>query len=172
LTRRQTDRLTVCRNITLAWLWLNSVESRESLQLLWDSRFSWRRGWRRSPHCCKSLHNNAALNVRQSPASKNENTEVERPTALEAVTRRQPGKIQQTEKVRTVVTCRVCESAVALELLVVTICKCSRNPITNPNPVYSHSVTWQYVSSNILRRALRFSYRNNNMLMSWQIKEK
>jgi hypothetical protein len=35
--------------------------------------------------------------VRQSPASKNMNTEAEEGTALEAVTRRQPVKIQQTE---------------------------------------------------------------------------
>jgi hypothetical protein len=36
--------------------------------------------------------------VRQSPASKDVNTEVEGSTALEAVTRRRPVKIQQTEK--------------------------------------------------------------------------
>jgi hypothetical protein len=37
------------------------------------------------------------LFVRQSPASKDVNTEIEEATALEAVTRRQPVKIQQTE---------------------------------------------------------------------------
>jgi hypothetical protein len=37
-----------------------------------------------------------------------------------------------------VVNCRVRELAIALYLLVVTICKCSVNPITNPNPVCSH----------------------------------
>jgi hypothetical protein len=36
--------------------------------------------------------------VRQSPASKDVNTEPEEATALEAVTARQPVKIQQTEK--------------------------------------------------------------------------
>jgi hypothetical protein len=36
--------------------------------------------------------------VRQSPASKDVNTEAEEPAALEPVTRRQPVKIQQTEK--------------------------------------------------------------------------
>jgi hypothetical protein len=36
--------------------------------------------------------------VRKSPASKGVNTEVEEATALEAVTERQPWKIQQTEK--------------------------------------------------------------------------
>jgi hypothetical protein len=43
--------------------------------------------------------------------------------------------------VRAVVNCRVCELAKALYLLVVTICKCSINPITNPNPVFSHPYT-------------------------------
>jgi hypothetical protein len=37
------------------------------------------------------------LVVTQSPASKDLNTEVEEDTALEAVTRRQPAKTQQTE---------------------------------------------------------------------------
>jgi hypothetical protein len=36
--------------------------------------------------------------VRQSSANKDMNTEAEESTALEAVTRRQPVKIQQTEK--------------------------------------------------------------------------
>jgi hypothetical protein len=36
--------------------------------------------------------------VRQPPASKNVNTEAEEATTLDAVTRRQPVKIQQTEK--------------------------------------------------------------------------
>jgi hypothetical protein len=38
------------------------------------------------------------LVVRESPASKDVNTEAEEATTLEAVTRRQPVKIQQTEK--------------------------------------------------------------------------
>jgi hypothetical protein len=37
--------------------------------------------------------------VRQSPTSKDVNTEVEEATALEAVTRQQPVKMQQTEKI-------------------------------------------------------------------------
>jgi hypothetical protein len=36
--------------------------------------------------------------VRESPASTDVNTEVEEATALEAVTRRQPVKIQQAKK--------------------------------------------------------------------------
>jgi hypothetical protein len=48
--------------------------------------------------------------VRQSPASKDMKTDDEEATALEAVTRRQPLKIQQTEKTSlcAVVNCRVC----------------------------------------------------------------
>jgi hypothetical protein len=49
--------------------------------------------------------------------------------------------------VHAVVNCKMCELAIALQLLVVTICKCSINTITNPNPVYSHSITWQHCSS-------------------------
>jgi hypothetical protein len=37
--------------------------------------------------------------VRQLPASKDMNMEAEEATALEAITRRQPAKIQQTEKI-------------------------------------------------------------------------
>jgi hypothetical protein len=33
----------------------------------------------------------------------------------------------------------VCELALAIQLLVVTICKWSINPINSPNPVYSHT---------------------------------
>jgi hypothetical protein len=52
--------------------------------------------------------------VRQSPASKGVNTEVEEATALEAVTR-QLVKTQETENVMcSVVNCRVCELAIAL----------------------------------------------------------
>jgi hypothetical protein len=39
------------------------------------------------------------LVVRESPASKDVNTEAKEATALEAVTSRQPVKIQQTEKI-------------------------------------------------------------------------
>jgi hypothetical protein len=41
------------------------------------------------------------LVVRQSPASKNVNTKIEEAMALEAVTRRQPVMIQQTERTYT-----------------------------------------------------------------------
>jgi hypothetical protein len=61
--------------------------------------------------------------VRQSPASRDVDTEAEEATAFEAVTRRQPIKKQHTGFVRAVVNCRVCELAAALYLFVVTFCK-------------------------------------------------
>jgi hypothetical protein len=64
------------------------------------------------------------------------NTEAEEATALKAVTRRQPVKIQKTEKNS---NCSVCELALELQLFVITFCKSSINPITNLNPVYSHT---------------------------------
>jgi hypothetical protein len=67
------------------------------------------------------------------------NTKAEEATALKAVTRRRLVKTQQNEK--PVVNCRMCELAIALWLLVVTIWKCSINSITNPNPVYIHCNT-------------------------------
>jgi hypothetical protein len=79
--------------------------------------------------------------VRQLPASKDVNTEAEEATTLEAVTRRKPVKIQHTEKTSNVENCRVCELAIVLQLIVVTICKLLINPIINQNPVYSHSYT-------------------------------
>jgi hypothetical protein len=45
--------------------------------------------------------------------------------------------------VHVLMRCRVCELAVVLQLLVVTICECSLNRITDPNPVGSYSYTWQ-----------------------------
>jgi hypothetical protein len=46
-----------------------------------------------------------------------------------------------------VVNCRVCELAIALQLVVVTICKCAVNSIINSNLVYHHSITWQNVNT-------------------------
>jgi hypothetical protein len=49
--------------------------------------------------------------VRESPASKDVNTEAGEATVLQAVTRRQPAKTKQTHAV---MNCRVCELAIAL----------------------------------------------------------
>jgi hypothetical protein len=50
------------------------------------------------PRCNKQDKSRVHLVGRQSPTSKDVNTEAEEATALEAATRRQPVKIQQTEK--------------------------------------------------------------------------
>jgi hypothetical protein len=80
--------------------------------------------------------------------------ETEESTLLEAVIKEQLVKTQQTEDLEcAVVICKVWRSAIALQLLVVTscvcvcVCVCAINPISNPHPVYSHSITWLYVSS-------------------------
>jgi hypothetical protein len=52
------------------------------------------------------------LVMRQLPASKDMNMEVEKATALEAITRQEPAKTHQTEDfIRAVVNCRVHELA-------------------------------------------------------------
>jgi hypothetical protein len=91
-----------------------------------------------SPHG-KPLRSNAESNCEldnSQGAQKSLSTEAEKNTTLEAFTR-QPVKTQQTA----VVKCRVCESATAPYLPVVTSFKSPTNPITNPNPVYDHSTT-------------------------------
>jgi hypothetical protein len=72
--------------------------------------------------------------VGQSQAGKNVSTEAE-----DIV-----GSLYQTTGEHTanwedLSVCRVCELAIALESLVVRICKCSINQITNPDPVCSHT---------------------------------
>jgi hypothetical protein len=62
----------------------------EPLVKMWEEK---------EPHYCKSLRSNAELVVRQSPASKDVNTETEEVTVWEAVTR-QPVKTRQTEKTK------------------------------------------------------------------------
>jgi hypothetical protein len=51
------------------------------------------------PRCYKQNKPRIEIVLRQSPVSKGVNTEAEETTALEAVTRRQPVKIEQAEKV-------------------------------------------------------------------------
>jgi hypothetical protein len=53
----------------------------------------------RSVPRCKQHKSRIYLVVRHSPENKGVNTETEEATALEAVTRRQRVKLQQTEKV-------------------------------------------------------------------------
>jgi hypothetical protein len=64
------------------------------------------------PRCYKQDRFRVWLVVRQSPASTDVNTEIEKATTLEAVTRQQPVTINQT--VRAIVNCRLCEFALVL----------------------------------------------------------
>jgi hypothetical protein len=81
----KTDWLTVCRSVTF-WVLRRKREEQEV-------------GLRRPP-AWELVSWSNELVVRQSPASKDVNTEAEEATVLEAITRRQPVKIQQTEKTR------------------------------------------------------------------------
>jgi hypothetical protein len=78
--------------------------------------------------------------MRQLPASKDVNTEAEEATALKAVRRRQQMMIQQAKK-QAVMNYTARELELGLYLFVVTFCKSSMNPISNSNPVHSHSYT-------------------------------
>jgi hypothetical protein len=101
---------------------------------VWDS-CPYRR--RRSPHCCKLLHNNTEPSCEIGASRQGHkllNMEAEGFIAMEAIIR-QLATTQQTENlVRAVVYCGVCELAIALWLFVVMIC----NPITSPNIIYCH----------------------------------
>jgi hypothetical protein len=71
--------------------------------------------------------------------------------------------------VHAVVNCRVCicELEIALELLVVKFYKWSINPITNPNPVYSHSYTCQYYKIDVAGILSTFGDVNKFVLENW-----
>jgi hypothetical protein len=56
----------------------------------------------------------------------------------------------------------VCELAIAIYLLVVTIYKCSINPITNSKPVYSYTL----VSGNVLNIMRKEAVMARIMIMS------
>jgi hypothetical protein len=77
---------------------LHLAVGRQTRRRYSQSRPWCRRGRRNSLHSFKSLRTNAELVVRQSPASKDVNTEAVEAMALEAVIR-QPMKTQQTEKI-------------------------------------------------------------------------
>jgi hypothetical protein len=90
------------------------------------------------PRCYKQDSWSNELVVRQSPAGKNVSTEAE---DIVGIHHQATTGEDTADLLRAVVNCRVCELPIALYLPVVTICKCSINPITNPNPVYSHTHT-------------------------------
>jgi hypothetical protein len=70
-------------------------------------------------------------------------TEAETSALLGAVTKQRLGKtIKDWGLACAVLICKVCRSAIALQLLVVRKLW-SINLVTNPNPVYSHTYRWQ-----------------------------
>jgi hypothetical protein len=80
--------------------------------------------------------------VRQSPASKDVNTETEDIVGIRHQATTGEDTADSEDLVHDVVNCRLCELAIALQLLMVMSCvfKCLINTITNPIPVYSHSI--------------------------------
>jgi hypothetical protein len=58
-------------------------------------------------------------------------------TLLGSIARQHLVKTQKTA--HTIVNCEVCKLAIALQFFVDTSSKSTINPITNPNPVHSHS---------------------------------
>jgi hypothetical protein len=78
---------------------------------------------------------------------------------LEAATKEQLVKAVTgwEEEVYPIVICEVCGTVRAQSLLVVSTCNSSINPITNPNPVYSHSIGWYSYTRN---RGTVFSSRS------------
>jgi hypothetical protein len=80
--------------------------------------------------------------------------------------RRQSVKTKQTDQdlVPAAVNCRMCELAITLELLIVKICNCSINQITNPNSVYSHSIKLQYKDI-----SYQYTHVENTKIMLWAL---
>jgi hypothetical protein len=72
--------------------------------------------------------------------------------------------------VRAVMNCRVCELAIALYLLVVTICKCSISAVTYRNRVCGRSYMWQYCSTKLsMRNTFSFPLGRKNTLQEVQL---
>jgi hypothetical protein len=61
-----------------------------------------------------------------------------------------------------IVICEVCRTVQSS--FVVASCKSSINPITNPKPVYTHTITWQYIY--IYRERDKFVVKNKTL---WQV---
>jgi hypothetical protein len=77
------------------------------------------------------------------PAAKNVNMEIEDFVGIRPQATTDEDTADWEDLLRAVVNYRVFELAIAVELFVATFCKCLITPITNPEPVYSHSRTWQ-----------------------------
>jgi hypothetical protein len=94
---------------------------------------------RSAPKSYKQYNRSNELAVRQSPAGKNISMEAENIVGIRHQATMCGDTADSKDSLRAVVNCIVCELAIALYLLVVTMC--SINSITNPNPVYSHTHT-------------------------------
>jgi hypothetical protein len=71
--------------------------------------------------------------------------------------------LKQTEKIYACVwvICKVCRTARALSLIIVTSCKTSLNTITNPNPINSH-LSWHWpLCATIVSTLLKVWYISN-----------
>jgi hypothetical protein len=97
------------------------------------------------PSCCKQDKSRLYLVVGKSSAGKNVCTETEDVFGIRHQATTGEDTDDWEDLVNVVSNFWVCELAIALWLLIVTICKWSINQITNPNPVCSHSYTWHYV---------------------------
>jgi hypothetical protein len=95
--------------------------------------------------------------VGQSPAGMNVWTEAKDVVGIRHQATTGEDRADWEDLVGVLVNCRACELAIALQLLVVAICKRSTNAITNPNLVYSHSYTWQQIPSGLLVKTIRLS---------------
>jgi hypothetical protein len=78
--------------------------------------------------------------MEQSPVGKIVSTEAEDIVGIRHQAKTGKDKVDCEDIMSPVVNCRVWISESA-PLTLLTFCMCSINPITNPNPVYSHSYT-------------------------------
>jgi hypothetical protein len=162
LTPRKTGWLTVGRNITSTlteWSLESAVSSRETDQseVVGDSRPLAEALEAGEPHCWKPLCSNAQLAVRQTLASEDSsrwrrklrNLQGWEPSASKdrsRWSRKMRSRCQAApsedweDMVSATVNSKARELVKLLSLLVIPSWKRAINPITKPNPVYSHSV--------------------------------
>jgi hypothetical protein len=160
--KRQTHLL--IKRTCITWTNLQQSDSNKNLVL--------------GPRCCLTPRETGWLNaghnfdfdlnelvVGQLPAGKNMSTEAEDIVGIHHQAVTGVNTAEWEVLVRAVVNCRVCELAITLQLCVVMICMCSINPITNPNPVCSHSYRWQYFHlTKIIVLCCKKSYITNKNL--------
>jgi hypothetical protein len=103
--------------------------------------------------------------MRQPVGTEATEHKAEESMASEAITR-QMVKTNWENLMCAVVNCWMCELAIALKLLVITICRSPINPITNPNPVHSH-LSQRKGKSSKLQSSWEGPYRVVTQLMMW-----